>query len=184
MEIDSKDMESLRIKFGQILESLSSILMSNQPWPELLSQFNATIAKYESLISELQHEKYSLCLVHPHLLQKEDPEFFPRVMLRTKLIPAVEDQQNELLAINDPSNSSQTQAAKPTDEDHVKKELQDYQNHIDEKQYYIQQLIDLTTDFKNGLENNFKNKVNRNFDTTDDMIELNRTIQFISSGIQ
>ena len=81
--------------------------------PEVLSQFNTFISKYESLLVEMQDPLLRQLLVIPQALPVEDPDFskiwkqskfspnslilifqkVPRVLLRTKLIPEIEEEE-------------------------------------------------------------------------------------------
>ncbi|KAJ3124788.1 hypothetical protein HK098_000879 [Nowakowskiella sp. JEL0407] len=65
-------------------------------WPDVLSQFNTLIARYEALLDELQNPVLQRMLIHPKSVPKEDPDFIPRVWLRTKLVPEILDQEEKL----------------------------------------------------------------------------------------
>ncbi|KAJ3094004.1 hypothetical protein HDU97_008724, partial [Phlyctochytrium planicorne] len=66
--------------------------------PETLSQFNSLITKYESLTNELQATLLKQLILHPKNVDREDPERIPRVFLRTKLIPQIEQVETDLIA--------------------------------------------------------------------------------------
>lgn len=110
--LDLKEIETLKAKLLHVLETLDSILAQdsvNVNWfciqpdvrNEISSQFNTLIAKFQSLVIELSNEKYSQAIIHPHVLRPDDPEYFMRVMLRTKLVPEVEDYQASVLGESD-----------------------------------------------------------------------------------
>ncbi|KAI9208601.1 uncharacterized protein BJ171DRAFT_210865 [Polychytrium aggregatum] len=89
----SRELETLRLKLGQLHESLSDFLQihPHSPWPVVQSQFSTLLAKYETIVNELGSDVLKQLLVFPKSLPVEDPDFLPRVLLRTKLIPEIEE---------------------------------------------------------------------------------------------
>ncbi|KAI8803009.1 hypothetical protein BJ742DRAFT_777683 [Cladochytrium replicatum] len=94
-----RELESLRTKLGQLEDSLQSFnsLHPATGWPEILAHFNTLVAKYEALVQETQAPILKQLLAIPDQLPVDDPDFLPRVLLRTKLIPEIEDEHARLL---------------------------------------------------------------------------------------
>ncbi|KAH6566191.1 hypothetical protein BASA50_004070 [Batrachochytrium salamandrivorans] len=95
-----RELDSVMVKLSLLIESLNGILLLHPatPWPLVLSQLNNIIARYESILRELQLPAFAQALVHPHVLIQQDPDFIPRILLRTKLIPEIEDEEREVVA--------------------------------------------------------------------------------------
>ncbi len=82
------ELDTLLLKISSLIESIHLYLESQLPDPDI---FNILLSKYVSLSNEMATCKLlkSLVLV-PKAFIPEDPEFIPRVLLRTKLIPELE----------------------------------------------------------------------------------------------
>nr|KAJ3420354.1 hypothetical protein HK105_005778 [Polyrhizophydium stewartii] len=95
-----RELDSIRTKLALLVESLNDILMLHPatPWPPVLEQLNSIIARFESVQRELMAQSVPLALVHPHMLIPQDPDFIPRILLRTKLIPEIEDAERAAIA--------------------------------------------------------------------------------------
>ncbi|KAJ3254074.1 hypothetical protein HK103_007535 [Boothiomyces macroporosus] len=155
--LELKELEALKMKLGHIIESLNLMLMQDPSvtkWPDLLLQFNSTIAKYESLITDLHTSKYQQTIVLPHLLIKEDPEFFPRVLLRTKLIPDVTDMHDDILFTQIDPKERDYQKDDPA----MKQAMRAWESKVDDRHSVITQLLEVLEDIKEELEPFFKPK--------------------------
>ncbi|RKO92649.1 hypothetical protein BDK51DRAFT_42495 [Blyttiomyces helicus] len=96
--IDVIELATLRTKLNQLNDSLAEFLTIHPltRWPDVLSQFNILIAKYESLMAEMRSPLFKYTLPIPSTLPQDDPDFLPRVLLRTKLIPDIEEGEETL----------------------------------------------------------------------------------------
>ncbi|KAI8839942.1 hypothetical protein BC829DRAFT_403519 [Chytridium lagenaria] len=94
----SKRLSVLKSKLSQLVESLTTFLdiPTTTSWPDILAQFNSLITKYDTLIGELQSASLKQLVAYPKSLSAQDPEFASRVLLRTKLIPEIENLENTL----------------------------------------------------------------------------------------
>lgn len=107
---ETKELTSLKIKLQQISEVLQEILClaPSADWNQVSSAISVLTAKYESVVEEIEGFVFKSLLVHPHTLPPEDPDFVPRILLRTKLIPELE--QAYLNTMNsDPQKSQEIQ---------------------------------------------------------------------------
>ncbi|KAJ3320849.1 hypothetical protein HDU76_000203 [Blyttiomyces sp. JEL0837] len=91
-------LDKVKTKLLALQESLTSLVNApvNLPWPEVLAQFNALISKYDSILHELQDPVIKQTSVYPQTLPIEDPDFLPRVLLKTKLIVDIEEAERAL----------------------------------------------------------------------------------------
>ncbi|KAJ3270836.1 hypothetical protein HDV01_007385 [Terramyces sp. JEL0728] len=168
--LELKELEALKMKLGLIIESLNLM-------PDFLLQFNSTIAKYESLITDLQSSKYQQTIVLPHLLIKEDPEFYPRVLLRTKLVPDVTDMQDQVLYNHiDPKDRDYQK-----DEPAMKQIAKSWESKVDDRHSIITQLLEELDELKEELEPFFKPK-NVKKSVQSQGKELEKLLQWMSSG--
>ncbi|KAJ3182599.1 hypothetical protein HDU85_002700 [Gaertneriomyces sp. JEL0708] len=90
-------LEALELKLRQLHESLNDLLMEpdNAQWPSLLSRFNVLVALYRGLLTEMRAAWLKNTFAIPSMLPAENPEFLPNVLLRTKLIPEIEEAEEE-----------------------------------------------------------------------------------------
>ncbi|KAJ3319301.1 N-alpha-acetyltransferase 35 NatC auxiliary subunit [Boothiomyces sp. JEL0866] len=168
--LELKELEALKMKLGHIIESLNLM-------PDLLLQFNSTIAKYESLITDLQSSKYQQTIVLPHLLMKEDPEFFPRVLLRSKLVPDVTDMHDDVLYTHiDPKDRDYQK-----DDPAIKQAVKSWESKVDDRHSIITQLLEVLDDIKEELEPFFKPKAVKKTVQSNGK-ELEKLLQWMSSG--
>jgi hypothetical protein len=79
-----RDIEILKNKIQAIVDSLARLHQSHE-YPDLVAQFHTLVAQFSSLEADLPY------LVHAHIVPPTDPDFFPRVLFRTKLAPEIED---------------------------------------------------------------------------------------------
>ncbi|KAJ3113867.1 hypothetical protein HDU96_002820 [Phlyctochytrium bullatum] len=116
-DVDDKKQDALvklavlRSKLQQLVDSLTAFLdmpMAAQ-WTEILAQFNSLISKFQTVTNELQAPYVRQLLLYPSKISPQDPEFVPRVFLRTKLIPEIENMEKALRSADD------ALAAKPDD---------------------------------------------------------------------
>ncbi|KAJ3106030.1 hypothetical protein HDU96_008361 [Phlyctochytrium bullatum] len=116
-DVDDKKQDALvklavlRSKLQQLDDSLTAFLdmpMAAQ-WTEILAQFNSLISKFQTVTNELQAPYVRQLLLYPSKISPQDPEFVPRVFLRTKLIPEIENMEKALRSADD------ALAAKPDD---------------------------------------------------------------------
>lgn len=96
LPVNKKQLNQLKSKTEQILSSLDSILQSEMDYKSLVQTLKTTTASFESLLAELNKSNVLQTIVHPHLLIRADPEFFSRVLLRTKLIPELEVEDEDV----------------------------------------------------------------------------------------
>ncbi|KAJ3074103.1 hypothetical protein HDU98_012131 [Podochytrium sp. JEL0797] len=93
---------AIKIKLMQLHESLAAFLEMppNVPWPIVLGQFNSLIAKYESITGELQIPVVPLNRLQtvPQYLPPADPDYIPRVLLRTRLDQELLDAESKIRA--------------------------------------------------------------------------------------
>eukprot|EP00842_Homolaphlyctis_polyrhiza_P006336 jgi/Hompol1/6703/HPOL_000305-RA len=88
-----RQLDSVKAKLSLLLESLSQILELHPatPWQPVLEQLNNIIARFESTLREIETPEMSQALLHPHMLIPQNPDFIPQILLRTKLIPEIDD---------------------------------------------------------------------------------------------
>ncbi|KAJ3197266.1 hypothetical protein HDU67_003784 [Dinochytrium kinnereticum] len=88
----------LKGKLAQLVDSLTTFLdiPPTATWTEILSQFNSLITKYDTLVGELQASYLKQLVAYPSSISARDPEYIPRLLLRTKLIPQIEDLEKSL----------------------------------------------------------------------------------------
>ena len=87
----------LLTKLTQTIDSLQDFLQVNPVlYKQIQTQFNILISKYTALLSNVTPTLKSL-LVHPISADPNDPDMVARVLLRTKLIPEIQDHLNNLL---------------------------------------------------------------------------------------
>ncbi len=77
------------------METCSALLEAGFPTPlgggpdgetpaSILSLFNTIILRIENLSKVLSEERWQHLIATPHVLYREDPEFYPRILLRSK----------------------------------------------------------------------------------------------------
>ncbi|KAL1924825.1 uncharacterized protein VTP21DRAFT_4479 [Calcarisporiella thermophila] len=97
------ELESVRLKLQQLQESLNYFLQTVnakvpvQSWPELLNKYNILAAKFLSLQNDLlASQTLPKLVLHPHEPPQTDNESqILSFLLRTKLIPEIEKQEEE-----------------------------------------------------------------------------------------
>jgi hypothetical protein len=79
-----RDIDILKNKLQSIVDTLARLHQSHE-YPDLVAQFHTLVAQFSSLEVDLPF------LVHAHIVPPTDPDFFPRVLFRTKLAPEIEE---------------------------------------------------------------------------------------------
>jgi hypothetical protein len=156
-----KELEILGSKLQSLMESLQSILTSNPSYPELLSQFNTVAAQFSMLTFELDQ-----IILFAHILPKEDPDFFPRVLLRTKLDPAVQD----LFDIDIPP------------QDKIREEINTWELMVDQTNQYRMTCLEIITELRQEIES-FLKPIPKQIqpEQSDPLLPV---LSYISSGIE
>lgn len=114
--IGPKDFRQIQEQIGQMIDTIQQALdyPPNQSPVSYLQHYNTLLAKTRSLVSALDGSFSSSSIsshqpngpgtplgmwkglvVSPLVLHQVDPEFYPRVLLRSKLIPEIEAEQDE-----------------------------------------------------------------------------------------
>ncbi|RKP01058.1 hypothetical protein CXG81DRAFT_19102 [Caulochytrium protostelioides] len=104
--VSLQQLEMLRGKFGHLADSLNAFLGQHPlaPWPSILIEANLLTAKTASLLKELDgmaHALSATALVPDPPLPPHDPDFLPRVLLRSKAPPEVEKNEQQCRDIAD-----------------------------------------------------------------------------------
>lgn len=116
-QLSPKDFRQIQEQISQMIDTIQQALdyPPNQSPVSYLQHYNTLLAKTRSLISALDGGsmnggigavnqssggpqvlgKWKGLVVSPLVLHKADPEFYPRVLLRSKLIPEIESEQEE-----------------------------------------------------------------------------------------
>ncbi|KAI8929032.1 hypothetical protein BC831DRAFT_445139 [Entophlyctis helioformis] len=174
------ELDAIRTKLSHLVESLNEILVlhPSTPWPPVLDQLNTILARFESVQGELLGTPgLREALVQPHMLLLDDPEFIPRVLLRTKLIPEIEDQERATVVAaqsgwadgNDGGDGrggrGQTGEGagagldvNPMDHTAVRLALQEWENKADQHDALIQAALEIYSDVRQELEPTLKGR--------------------------
>ena len=118
-QLGPKDFRQIQEQISQMIDTIQQALdyPPNQSPVSYLQHYNTLLAKTRSLISAIDGGgmnggigtavnqsssggpqvlgKWKGLVVSPLVLHKADPEFYPRVLLRSKLIPEIESEQEE-----------------------------------------------------------------------------------------
>ncbi|KAJ3390613.1 hypothetical protein HDU92_000366 [Lobulomyces angularis] len=130
-------------------------LPHNANWQTILPQFNVLIAKYESLLSELEQPVLKKLIIHPQVLLPDDPEFFARVLFRTKLIPEIEELEESILNFKQNTSKILPNAndnINILDENMVKNNLRNWEIKMERHDQISIQALKLFESFKNEFE--------------------------------
>ena len=186
-------LDTLRTKLSMLLDSLNTILAAppHSDWSTLLEQFNSLLPRFASIQAELDLATLTMrppqanpndvtsgttmadCVVHPHLLIKQNPEFIPHILLRTKLIPEIDDEIGKTLQM---ANELQQTVAGDG--------VIDLEHSVERRQEFVQSLIELFTDVQSELDPLLKTKLRpipTNESTTDSK-HLECCLKWMSSG--
>ncbi|KAJ3370568.1 hypothetical protein HDU91_006060 [Kappamyces sp. JEL0680] len=117
-----RDLLMLQERIGQLIENCTGLLEAGLPTalgggPQggtpstIMGHFSTIIAKTQGLVRLVQEEKWQDLVVLPHILHLEDPEFYPRILLRSKGIPEVEQKETQLLLAADDSDAKAIEAS-------------------------------------------------------------------------
>jgi hypothetical protein len=176
MDLERKQLESIKQKLIQIIESLYSILYQPiVPWPDVVAQCNTVVAHYESFVQELQQlEIFQHVLIHPHILDPTDPEFFPRIMLRTKLVPqiheTIQQQIDSVIDLEDQRIQDETE------------ELNTWRIKVEQYQEGITTLYEIAQELMIGLEPILKQKQTRTQTNQGDDRFLETILSLMATG--
>ncbi|KAI9005634.1 hypothetical protein DFJ74DRAFT_396311 [Hyaloraphidium curvatum] len=91
------ELGAIKKQLELLQESLAALynVPAQANWPEVLSRFQILNIRYGQVLDEISRSSVANYVAFPFGLP-EDPEFIPRVLLRTKLIPEIEAEQQKI----------------------------------------------------------------------------------------
>ncbi|EGF83033.1 hypothetical protein BATDEDRAFT_84563 [Batrachochytrium dendrobatidis JAM81] len=196
-----QELDSIKSKLLLLIESLNSILAlhPSTSWPPVLDQLNNIIARYESILRELQSPVFSQALVHPHMLIQEDPEFIPRILLRTKLIPEIDDEERNVISAyigtgqtenkdNGGAFRDQQGILDPLDQTNILKRQREWESKVQQHEELMQAALEIFSELRQELDPMLKTRMRNSGPDTKlgkrhgAFTSLEHTLAWMSSG--
>ncbi|ORY50748.1 hypothetical protein BCR33DRAFT_712739 [Rhizoclosmatium globosum] len=182
---------AIKTKLIQLHDSLASFLEmpQNVPWPIVLGQFNSLIAKYESIMGDLQIPVIPLkqLIVAPQVLPPADPDFVPRVLLRTRLDQELFDVEEKLRTAHAlVCTLAPEKTVNALDQVALKKELQGWVSLVDAHDevanHAASHLDDIMDETLKELKRRLPEDAKETISSTQLQSKLEETVRWISIG--
>lgn len=180
--IPPKQLTALLNNFQNLLVNLNNLLQSTN-LSEIYFEFQILILKFQNF--KINFKNF---VVFPHLLFKNDPDFYPRILLRTKMTQEVEDWVNDCFTpadlITTPHVGLDNNDALKNDDDLAKKpalepETLTLEEEVEEYEKKVEWTTDLLVELRQEVQSILTVKPHRSVQK-----KVNKTFDFLGSTTQ